>query len=154
MDIRSQLAISLSPLVQQADPHVKVILHGITLRMLLFLFLFCTNINSRKSHYDHCFAPYAFAWQTLCTTQEPSTGPTETSNPGGHFIDLSLQVTIQCAADSLTIFRPEFLHGTTLPCPRTEWSSIALTFSTHIKTAFDIALAASNTGDLVHFSPE
>ena len=70
-------------------------------------------------------------------------------NHGGNFVDISLKVIVQGAADTLCAFKPQFLHGTTVPQPQVKRMGIVIGFSKHILTAYKKAVAkAGDSGEL------
>ncbi|KIJ43343.1 hypothetical protein M422DRAFT_779833 [Sphaerobolus stellatus SS14] len=101
---------------------------------------FAINYAAR-THRDMIYAPYAFSWQTHCRQPLEFVG-----NPGGNYTDLTLGVTVHSSNDSLMIFRPNFLHGTTLYRPGTERAGVLFTFSRHIKEAYEVALQKEAEG--------
>lgn len=68
-------------------------------------------------------------------------------------MDITLGVTVISAADTLLVFRPKFPHGTTLARPEIYRAGIAITFSTHIRTAFQKAMANLDRGIVVEQQP-
>ena len=61
-------------------------------------------------------------------------------------MDLTLGVTICSSRDSIMVFQPQFLHGTTLYRPGTERAGIVFTFSTHIRKAYEEAVEKALNG--------
>ncbi|KAG9310474.1 hypothetical protein JVU11DRAFT_9618 [Chiua virens] len=96
---------------------------------------------SAPIHKDKLYAPYALNWSTQC---EP--GDVHESHPekslGGNFVDVSLRVVVQSAADTFMAIRPGYKHGTTHSRPGTLRQGVAINFSTHIKEAYDTAIKA------------
>lgn len=110
---------------------------------------FATNYTA-PAHSDKCFANFAFAWSTKHST---SCRLRSRQSAGGNFADISLRVLVEAAPDTLLVFKPQYRHGTTVARPTTLRTGMVITFSMHIKLAYDIAVANSKKGKRAKFVP-
>ncbi|KIJ25644.1 hypothetical protein M422DRAFT_785498, partial [Sphaerobolus stellatus SS14] len=69
--------------------------------------------NYSPSHHDYSYAQYNFFWETLRQYK----GDSKRAEKGSNFIDCSLQIRVLGAEDSVVVFRPYHVHGTTLADP-------------------------------------
>lgn len=100
---------------------------------------------TRPAHTDGSYSTYNIFWETEHESPEELSG----KNHGGNFVDIPLKVIVQGAADTLCAFKPQFLHGTTIPQPQVKRMGIVIGFSKHILTAYKKALAkAGDNGKL------
>ena len=61
---------------------------------------------------------------------------------GGNFVDATLRVVVKQAVGTMMAFMPQYMHGTTRLCGAHNWGC-AITFSKHIKDAYDVAVAGT-----------
>lgn len=92
-----------------------------------------------------CFADFAFVWSTKHSASH-DLRPKQSS--GRNFTDISLRVLIESVPDTLLIFKSKYRHGTTIARPTTSRAGMVITFSMHIKKAYDIAIKNSLKGKL------
>lgn len=128
-------------------PHLKHTLHRIMFRNRLVFYWITSLIDQfyRVSHSDTSFTKYNIFWETLRSPKGEMAGEIL----GGNFIDISLKVIVRGATDTVCAFKPQYLHGTTIPDPNLRRSGIIMAFSTHIKKAYLKSLAAAENGELM-----
>ena len=84
---------------------------------------------SSPCHHDPAYIDWVLAF---CASQTRAKGCT---HKGADFVDVSLGIIVQNAADSITAFHPHHHHGTT-KCGHVRTTGIAFTFSQHILKAY------------------
>ncbi|KIM50385.1 hypothetical protein SCLCIDRAFT_34337 [Scleroderma citrinum Foug A] len=96
-------------------------------------------------HQDNLYAPYALNWVTkhrVFDLKAANIDHSNTHSPGGNYVDLSLRVVVHCAPDTAMCLCPKYKHGITLARPGVWRQGTAINFSTHIKSAYDVAVAS------------
>jgi hypothetical protein len=94
-------------------------------------------MTSSPVHTDLHYGRYAYGWTTARTSLVDDSF-------GGNFCDLTLRVKICGAAQTFTVFRPEFWHGTTWQ-HGLETRGVGVTFSKRNLDAFQASQAGENT---------
>ncbi|KAG2130433.1 uncharacterized protein EDB93DRAFT_1255918 [Suillus bovinus] len=93
-------------------------------------------------HTDQLYASYAMNWVTLHSIVDPEQCQLHGDcSSGGNDVDVSLQVVVKCATDTVMSMQPKFKHGTTLAQEGVCRQGTAINFSRHIKNTFDKAIA-------------
>lgn len=73
---------------------------------------------------------------------------------GGNFVDHTLGVVVDNEADTLIVFMPEFLHGTTVSRPGVDRAAVAFPFSKHIGDAWRRAQQIIDRGELIEIEKD
>jgi len=78
--------------------------------------LFVNFLDFRPAHSNSSFAEWSAFWATEYEVANTST----CGRPGGNFIGIILKVIVEGAANTMALFQPENVHGTTISDPLLE----------------------------------
>ena len=134
--------VFLFPTAERAPPEAYLS-RGYEAYVLLYLPLHYLTFT-RWTHTDKAYCKYAFSF---CVGRELPEQPPQQNLPcGSSFVDIGLKVAVRQDRGTVTAFRPEYLHGTTLAYGAIN-SIIAITFSKRVGDAWKEARHGSISVD-------